>query len=936
MLCARCLVACLAVFVTAVTGATSAYAERVDHTGALSEVPLPGGLAASLAVVDDRVAPDRSQFLFEFIRRTYQAAAGAKHEQREAALRALLVHLDLAARTGGGTAPETLPLPLTVPLWIDVVFGGRSSPKTLLADIVRTRGPALLYNALLSLDEETRAWFATKPDLLREIVAQHSAGFLVAAPGLRISSGALRVPGGEPARPGWEAVVGRHVTQPDEFVRALVSDRERRLPYYFSAMARLTPAELDYALNLRARDADARADAIRRMHGVFERIAPGWRIEERTFWRPASDPALLVSELAIAAGGQPAVPGTRRFWAAAFDDSDGRSARDENPRALTEGSPVDFVRLCEQIFSGDQRRRHPSVLFASRVVPRITIDNAVDALESVRAVWRYPALIATLERAKVRDVSVLAAAARRAASLSSIEDEQRASRSLAQFQGALAILARAAPRGGVPPEKTSELVRSLSAVEIGVRGDYEGRLVRWFDELFRHAPAMDEPADEGAGQVERAVIQILAGAPARDARFVDWEGTRYRVDLRRAEALRLVRLLGDEPRPYLSSARALVDVADTLASTRLTREALARQKETLEEIADSVGGDAGAALHRTARQLDLRGAPRIASGLLLTSDTLFAQGLLEFVYAIALGNPDRTAIIASDAAGRHDFGLGLGAIRRQAPWRIPAGGTGLEREWRVTGSLLGLDVKLAEFSLVAVSSKPPLRRPTIMDEDRRVFIEAVALVEPASLTDDDRAAIVAAIDAGRARVASVRTAADAMAVADAIRLSAAQRSLLAWTAEHQPDALASFLSYGELLSLGLSNTPRVSTLQAWGAPAEPRVGCLCLQLLDGSPFESVEGRWNAGILASAFPDLNLRVAELLAELRMPAVLLPSVLAAAMLDFINTAECRDGDDRRGLVDFVRHLRTDRVEQYLALLTTDGPLVPVSEDSSEVVR
>ena len=69
---------------------------------------------------------------------------------------------------------------------------------------------------------------------------------------------------------------------------------------------------------------------------------------------------------------------------------------------------------------------------------------------------------------------------------------------------------------------------------------------------------------------------------------------------------------------------------------------------------------------------------------------------------------------------------------------------------------------------------------------------------------------------------------------------------------------------------------------------------------------------------------------------MPAALLPGVLAPATLDFVNTAECRDPDDRRGLADFVRRLRPDRVEQYLALLTSDGPLVPAAPGSSEVTR
>jgi len=85
-------------------------------------------------------------------------------------------------------------------------------------------------------------------------------------------------------------------------------------------------------------------------------------------------------------------------------------------------------------------------------------------------------------------------------------------------------------------------------------------------------------------------------------------------------------------------------------------------------------------------------------------------------------------------------------------------------------------------------------------------------------------------------------------------------------------------------------------------------------------------------MVSSFPDLNLRLAELIAEMQMPASLLGPVLASATLDFVNTAVSRDEDDRRGLVEYVRALDRQRLEQYLALLTTDGPLVPM-EDAPE---
>lgn len=907
-------------------------AQAAERPGALSEVPLPGGLRAALAAIDDRVAADRSQFLLEFIRRTYRNTA-ERPDGRESALDALLAHLDLAARAPG--PHDTLPLPLTPEIWIDVVFGGRASPQTLVAEILRTRGPSLLYYGLLSLDDPTRAWLATKPELIRELVEQYPTGFAVAAPGLRVDGSAVRVPGGELARPGWEALVGRRATDPVEFVRAVVAHRARRFPYFFAAMAELPPAQIAYALNVRPGDAAGRADALRRLHAAFERVTPAWRLDEQTFWRPSMDPALLLTQLRTDAAGRPVLPGTRRFWTAVFAGAPDLR-RGEAPRVLIEGEPVEFAWLCDQIFAGEQRQRYPLVLFASRVVRDVAAGSALDALEAVGSAARFPALAAALERASVTDVGVYASAARRAARLSSIDDRGRAFRALAQFQASLALVTRAGRRGGIPAHRLPALISSLSAVELSSRGEYEGRMVRWLEALLRDVPAAAEFVEEAADPMERALLQILAGSPELSTPEVDWEGTRYSVDTTYAESLRIGRLLGDVPRPYLSAALALVNAADALDEPGLTRERLREEAAIVARLARAVGGEFEAPLERLVRSGDVRGAPRLADALRRSADALLARGLIEFTYAAAMGQPRNAAISAADAAGRHSFGLELGSIRGAAPWRLPAAGSGFARDWHVRGSLLGLDVKLAEFSLLAVSSKPPVRKPSVPEEERRVFIEALALLEPAALADTDRDSIVVALQTGRARLSAVRTPAQAAALAERIRMSAARRSLLEWVADHDRPALPIFLSLGELVAVGLEGGSSAAALHAWGAPAEPRAGCLCLQFLEPQPVQIVEGRWNSGLLASAFPDLHLRIAELLAELRMPAALLPSVLAPAMLDFVNTAECRDPDDRRGLLDFVRAVAVDRIEEYLALLTTEGPLVPVTEGRSEVAR
>jgi hypothetical protein len=945
----------------------SARAQNAEPPGALSVLSLPGGLRGALAATDDLVAADRSQFLLEFIRRTYHAPIGVKSDPRDVALRSLLAHLDRSSRQSEQSegSAETLPLPLPAAIWIDVVFGGRATEHSLLSDILRSRSAALFYYALLSLDDDTRSWLATQPDLIAELASQRSTTFLVAAPGLRVAGNAVRVPGGDLAEPAWRALVGRRATEPAGFVRALLTEADGRLAYFFGAMGQLTPAQVRLAFNLESPDVAHRVAAARRLYAVFDRIAAGWKIEERTFWRPALDPALLVADLRVNDDGRAGLPGTRRFWNAVFADGDQGRPKPGDEDAFAEGEPVDVAWLCEQIFKGEpiaQRRRYHLVLFASRVVGRITPALARDAIDAVRAAGRYPALVAVLERAKLVDVAAFASAARRAARLSAIDDDTRAVRAIAQFQGALALVTRAALRRNLSADSVANVVSSLSAVDVNDQGDYEGHLVRWLvDWLDAHAREAPSPTSNAAAMLADSSVEMyahttglpggggapplimdwdmfrmLSGAAAGEPRFVEWEGTRYRLDLARAEAVRLARLLGEHPRPYLSSARALVIMADALSETGLTRERLRQQADRFEQVARAVAlegtdryREVALELRRLARDGDVRGAPRLAPALRVIADALLARGLMGFAYAAALGHPDRVAISAGDAASRHDFALRSGGAHRPGAWQLSAAGSDVIRGWRVTGSLLGLDVSLAEFSLVSLSSRPPVRKPSLTDADRRVLVDAVALVEPASLVQADADAIVAAIKRGRARLAAVRRPIEAVVLADEIRLGPIRRTLLPWVVVHQPERVAAFLSPSELFWLGLEKRPIDVRLHAWGAPGGPRLGCLCLQLIDRRPWETLAGRWTSGIFASAFPDLNLRLAELLTELRMPAPLLGPVLGPATLDFINTATSRDQDDRRGLVEFVQALGPDRVEQYLALLTTDGPLVPIGE-------
>ncbi len=934
--------------------ASAPSAEEPAFTGSLTSTTMPGGMRAALTAIEDPSKPDRSQFLLDLIRRSHRTPIGAT-DPHDPLVKALVAHLDAASRNRTPGPAERLPLPLPPSIWIEHVFAGSVTPDTLTRAIVASRGASLLYFGLVAVDDRTRAWLAENPALVGEIAARSSASFVLASPGLRVADAAVQVPGGPAAVASWEALVGRPVTQPAEFIRALLLEHAGTLAYFYGAVGQLSEAHIRIALNLDAEDTGARIAAAARLHDVFRRIATGWTVDTRTFWRPALDPALLVAELPVDETGRARLPASREFWDDVFaDDARRRTGAGSSRPADTR---LDFAWLADRVFQDeplDHRRRYNQVLFASRVLsPRATEVDA-DAVAAARAAGLFPALVTVLERMGITDPAVYARAGARAARLSGSDDDARALRAMTQFQATVALLARASARGSVPAEKLAGELTSLIELDLNDHGDYAGRLVAWIDEHLRkglaaagdQSGAAFESYGAATGPVEGDLIRVLAGAPDREPRIVEWEGTRYRVDLARAEALRIARLLGEESRPFLSSAHDLVTAADSFGAPGLSRPQIATGVEAIERACKQAGFDVedewdASALARYQALAGPLGrlksggsagaAARMVPAIRELADVLAARGLLELTYAVALGQPDRTWIAAGDAARRHDFGLRTtGVRRRSAPWRLPIAGGDTMRGWRVVGSLLGLDVRLAEFSLVRLSARPPARRPSLNEDQRRVFVEMVALVEPRRLTDDDRDALVAALRQGRARLAAMRTPADAAAVADATGLGQARRSLLAWVLANDPARIPSFLSLTEIARLGLGSAPFEARFRPWGVPAEARLGCLCLQVVDRRPVESLTGRWGTGILATSFPDLNFRLGELLFDLHMPAALVGPVLASATLDLINSSINRDQDDRRGLLDFVESLDQARVEQYLALLTTDGPLVPVEVD------
>ena len=80
-------------------------------------------------------------------------------------------------------------------------------------------------------------------------------------------------------------------------------------------------------------------------------------------------------------------------------------------------------------------------------------------------------------------------------------------------------------------------------------------------------------------------------------------------------------------------------------------------------------------------------------------------------------------------------------------------------------------------------------------------------------------------------------------------------------------------------------------------------------------------------------DLHLHVAMMLKELQLPAALARLVASAAMQDFIDHVRPLDDGDWLTLARAARTISRDRIEDYLAVATAVGPLVPVNTPPEE---
>jgi hypothetical protein len=298
---------------------------------------------------------------------------------------------------------------------------------------------------------------------------------------------------------------------------------------------------------------------------------------------------------------------------------------------------------------------------------------------------------------------------------------------------------------------------------------------------------------------------------------------------------------------------------------------------------------AAAERERLTSMLRVLTAPSVEAALETDDAVALATALLAWTYATALGDPSGAITLSPDLPLRHDFGLHRTTLlQEKLPWAMAEEQQGTGRAWHVRGSLLGLDLALARLSLkhIADDAMPPA--PSLNLNDFATFARTAVAMRPLRLRDDDRDEIVAAIARGRNRTPP-----------------------------------GTFVPLRDLMWLGHPNVPE-DRLADWGMFAQALDGRLTLAMPRRRAWEDFAGRSDSGQLSTQLPDLTLRLAEETARLRLPAALVPGMLASAVPDYWYGVNARFNDDYARMTRAAAQVGAERAEDYVAALAGAGPL------------
>lgn len=901
---------------------------------ATTRVPVTPSVSALALRVGMDPARDRARFVDELIRRVYSPPPS----------RAVPLQLVPGAREPIGATPLLVDVPLTPDVWSTAVFRGRVAPEQLLATILLDRRASLLCRGLLGADDETLAFYAAHPLLLSFLFERASGAFSAFAPSLRVHDGRVVVPGGAAAQALWESALQVTAADPEGFIRALFIEPEARPAYLYDVLNTAAPESRAFALGSWIEDEGLRVRRFQALVAAVRTAYREWHANDLPFARPLNDLALLLFRMRTNARGEPLPPAERQFWARAFEVS----AAPASPLEVVPAThPLIDAAWLVQSLTGDMYARGDrleQLAFGQRVFGTRADASSEPVAAIVRELTTRRMLLLGLDRVGVTDPTVYAAALRQARAAA----DGGAARfwTLAQLQGAMALVVRMAAVDTLTPSQAESLLKTLFAVPLD-EGEFRGAMAAWIETTF----AARLPR---AANWQGRLVEGLAGRAAPDAPAIDWEGEPHRLDLAYFERKRIEEIQSHQDGPDVDVAMAIARLgrraeqaatpADGPSLVAEAQQILAAYGLMLVRPPNNVlalgvpmprdGRDwlarAADEFDRAARAGDVRRIKRAGASITALGDMVLGHALLSLVYAVHLGDPGGPALLGANVALRHDFGFGRrdGEGRSRGPWALPRQDFQPGVPWHVVGSLVGLDVGLAPLALRRLSMDSLPAPPTLQSIEREAFAVNVALLNPRWLTDADRDRLVLAMRQGRARVARiVKDPAQFGKLEDELALDGWRARTLRWVLQNEPGSLENHLSLADLARLG----DPAAAPDTWGSSGVLAYGCLCTRFPVTRSWRVLSGRTQLAMMAASTIDMHLELAQRLSDLHLPAALLPFVLTTAMQDFIDHVDSVDPADAQPLHQYPRAISTDLMADFIAATATlDGPLLPADID------
>ena len=903
---------------------------------------MPDGLAVTDAVRTDRREQDRLRdSLAPFGLRLRPAGAAVTIEvdrdesavERQRWLRAAGIDvLDLADQLNEGKRVRPLlrsdEVPLPAPAFWATVLRKDHEP---LLDLVSAPEHLLTYFGLMDLDRDTTDWLLANPAVFKRLHDDWSVIFGAFASGIRIRGGAVVVPGGASALPVWERLVGAPASDPARFLANLLERENGRLAYFYSTVASLDAGKQAFLLGPASTNPRAlreRLDFAEAVKNRFASSCPTWDPQLQPLFRPAIDPAFVVAMVDVLPSGMVGPD----WWPSVFARMTGGGDWPARPKdTLGRISPQAANAHWLLSFVFDQpllvEQRWQWVRFAQRQFGAAPATAAHEVEVGLRTFKDMPALALALERMGVRSPAAFAEvawAARRLALASTGDDSEPIVRG---WQGAFAVLEQIHRHRPLEADRLARLLTSFArAVPAKPMGPSGGSATWLLHELLPAFEAGGPPVDDMEADVLRRIFADTTASPP-----FSWEGLTYRIDLRGPVRASTLSIRAAMPGPRLQHL-ALLDAAARQLQAPKTLADVAAIAGTLERALPAMTtnrlADRIAALKRIRAEKDVPKASRERRAIVEMVDAMAGDVLPSLAYALAVSPTGLAPRTFADSARLH----ALSSREETGSWRSyawqpgeitnrDAGGTAIR------GSLLGLDLARSQDLLARAQGAVERQGTTggaLHEMTQRILVDRAAL-RAGTAWVADAAGVTAALARGRARLATLTAAipppaafSDEMTKAG---LSQSRQNQLRWALERRDRAdVESILSMSDLYHLGST----ADLPAGWGQAGRQIDGCWCARGLERGPIERFRG-YAVAYVAVMVSDLPLRLAELLAEMQIPADVLEPMLMFAVQDVLDQTSQFVADDWEPLT-WSGRLKATRVEAYLQALVSRQILAP----------